>query len=207
MPVTPAVAPEDATEGVQRIYDRIKETFELDKVPLGYQMMGHCEPYLQDSYMNMRKFIKDGTGTLDEKTREALALATSSAMNCAHCVRSHFKAVVEAGWTEDEAAEILAVTATCTMYNVAYKFADLAGDSAFESMQPQLRAHTFQKVSLDQKLVELINVVVSNINGCEKCTSGHVRKAQDLGLSNEQIYDAMRISAVMASFNTYHRTQ
>lgn len=207
MPVTPPIAPEDASEGVTRIFDRIKETIGNGDVSVGFRMMAHSEPFLQDSYMNMRKFISDGTGTLDEKTREALALATSSAMNCSSCVRAHFKQSVAKGWTEEEAAEILAVTATCTMYNLAYKFPDLAGDSAFESMSPQLRAHTFQKVSLEQKLVELINIVVSNINSCPTCTTGHVKKAKDLGLSNEEIYDAIRISAVMSAFNTFHRTQ
>lgn len=207
MPVTPPVKPENAPEGVTKIYERIKETIGHGDVPLGYQMMGNCEPYLQDSYMNYRKFVADGAGKLDAKTREAIALATCSAMSCAHCVRSHAKDAQEAGWSEDEVAEILAVTATCAMYNTYYKFRDLAGDPKFESYAPMLRAHTFTKVSLEQKLVELINVVVSNINGCSMCTTGHVKKSLDLGLTHDDIDEAVKISALTASFNTYHRTQ
>lgn len=208
MPVTPAVSPEQAPEGVKKIYDRIAETIGNGAVPLGYQMMGNVECFVQDSYMNYRKFIHDGTGLLDAKQRKAIVLASSSAMNCVHCVRHHAKDAVAAGTlTESEVAEVLAVTATCAMYNTYYRFRDLAGDDAFKAMTPGLRAHTFQKTSLGDPLVELINVVVSNINNCHMCTSGHVMKALKLGLSRDQIDEAIKISATMAAFNTFHRTQ
>ena len=207
MPVTPPLKPEAAPDSTKSIYDRIAETIGGGEVSIGYQMMGHVEPFLQDSYMNFNKFIAEGTGQLDEKTRYILVLATSSAMNCVHCVRYHAKDAVNHDLTEQEVAEILAVTATCAMYNTYYKFKDLAGDSKFEAMKVGLRAHTFMKTSLDDKHVELINIVVSNINNCPKCTSGHVQKALQLGWTHEQIDEAVRISATMASFNTYHRTQ
>jgi lipoyl-dependent peroxiredoxin subunit D len=157
--------------------------------------------------MNYRKYIKDGAGKLDAKQRAAVVLATSSAMNCVHCVRHHAKESLEAGWTESQIAEILAVTATCAMYNVYFKFKDLAEDPAFEHLPPGLRAFTFQKTSLGEPLVELINVVVSNINSCKKCTSSHVRRLLELGVTHEQIDEAIKVSAAMAAFNTFHRTQ
>ena len=207
MPTISPLAPEDAEPSTQKIYDRIKETIGGGRVSTGFQMMGHVEAFLQDSYMNYRKFIHDGAGRLDALQREAIVLATSSAMNCAHCVRSHAKTAMKAGFTEDQVAEILSVTATCTMYNTYYKFRDLAGDATFEGFSVGLRAHTFAKNSLGPETTELINIVVSNINGCSKCTAGHVKKALELGLTHEHIDEAIKISATMASFNTFHRTQ
>jgi len=207
MPVTPPLSPETAPDSTKQIYQRIRETIGKGEVPLGFQMLGHCEAFLQDTYMNHKKFLEEGTGKLDEKEREALVLATSSAMNCVHCVRSHAKKAVAKGWTEQQVAEILSVVATCTMYNLYFKFKDLAGDKAFESMQVGLRAHTFMKTSLGDKLVELINIIVSNINGCPMCTSGHVAKALKLGLTHDQIDEAVRICAAQAAMNTFHRTQ
>lgn len=207
MPVTPPLAPDKAPESTQAIYERIKETIGEGQVPLGFQMMGNAEPFLQDSYMNYRKFVKDGAGKLDARQRQALVLATSSAMNCVHCVRMHAKEAAAAGWTETQIAEVLGVTATCAMYNTYYKFRDLADDPAFEGRSPGLRAHTFQRTSLGEELVELINVVVSNINGCKMCTSGHVRKCLELGLTHDHIDEALKVSATMAAFNTFHRTQ
>ena len=207
MPVVPPLAPENAPESTRSIYQRITETIGNGSLPEGYKQMGHVEPFLQDSYMNFRKFIADGAGLLEPKDRAAIALATSSAMNCVHCVRHHSKEAVAKGWTEQQVAELLAITATCTMYNVYYKFKDLAEDAAFEGFAVGLRAHTFMKTSIDPKLVELVNIVVSNINTCKKCTSGHVAKGLQLGLTHEQIDEALKISATMAAFNTFHRTQ
>ena len=207
MPVVAPLAPEDAGESTAKIYDRITETVGNGRVSIGFQMMGRIEAYLQDSYMNCRKFVREGAGKLDEKQREAIALATSSAMNCTACVRSHAKAAGRAGFSDAQVAEILAVTATCAMYNTYYRFKDLAGDPAFEGYSAALRAHTFQKNSLGPELTELINIVVSNINGCSKCTAGHVKKALGLGLTHDQIDEAVKVSATMASFNTFHRTQ
>lgn len=207
MPVTPPLSPEAAPESTRSIYERIKETIGNGQVSVGFQMMGNVEPFLQDSYLNYRKFVKDGAGKLDAKQREAIVLASSSAMNCIHCVRAHAKDALAVGWTDKEVAEILAVTATCAMYNTYYKFQSLSGDPAFEHLAPGLRAHTFQKTSLGEALVELICIVVSNINTCAKCTSGHVQAALQAGLTHEHIDEALKISAVMAAFNTFHRTQ
>lgn len=207
MPVVPPLPVEQAPQSTQDVYQRIAETIGDGKVPLGYQMMGHVEPFLQDSYMNARKFVHDGAGKLDEKTRAALALASSSAMNCVHCVRDHSQKAQARGWTHQQVAEILSVVATCSMYNLYYKFRDLSGDEHFNSFSVGLRAHTFMKTSLGDQLVELICIIVSNINGCPACTSGHVAKGLKLGLTHEQIDEAVKISATIASFNVYHRTQ
>jgi len=207
MPLTPPIKPEEASDEVTKTYERIRETIGDGEVPVGFQQKAHVPSFLQDSYMNFRKFVAEGEGSLDPAQREAVALATSSAMNCASCTRAHAKACEAAGFTTTEVTEILAVTATCAMYNTYYKFRDLAGDEAFAAMKPGLRAHTFQKTSLDPTLVELVNIVVSNINNCPMCTSGHVKKALELGLTHQQIDEAIRVSATMASFNTFHRTQ
>lgn len=206
MPVLAQVDPAQASEKVQELLGRVEEKLGAAALP-GFKQMANVEAFLQDSFMNYRKFLHEGAGNLDHKTREAIALATASALNCSHCVKAHAKAAQAVGWSQQEVAEILSVVATCAMYNTYYKFKDLAGDSKFESMSPQLRAHTFMKTSLDDKLVELINVVVSNINGCPQCTTGHTRKAIELGLSHEDVDEAIRVSALMSSFATFFRTQ
>ena len=62
-----------------------------------------------------------------------------------------------------------------------------------------LRAHTFQGTSLDDTTVELINLTLSDINGCKPCTSGHVAKARDLNVSPEAIYEAVQCAATIMS--------
>lgn len=54
-----------------------------------------------------REIVEEGV--LERKTKELLAVATSSAMRCPHCTRSHIEAAFDAGASKKEVAETLAV--------------------------------------------------------------------------------------------------
>ncbi|RMG41599.1 MAG: hypothetical protein D6725_01190 [Planctomycetota bacterium] len=85
------------------------------------------------------------------------------------------------------------------MYNTFFKFRELAGTTIFEGMSVGLRAHTFGGTSLDEATVELINIAISVINACRPCTSGHVKQAGALKLSDGQILEAVQCAATMLS--------
>jgi alkyl hydroperoxide reductase subunit D len=101
--------------------------------------------------------------------------------------------------TEQDLADVLAVAAACFMYNVFFKFRDIAGTDVFQGMSVGLRAHTFSGTGLDPKTVELINIAISDVNGCKPCTSGHVEKARQLGVAEEAILEAIQCTATMAA--------
>ena len=73
------------------------------------------------------------------------------------------------------------------------------GRQVFGGMSVGLRAHTFMNTSLDEKTVELINTVISNLNACKPCTSGHVTKSRDLGASDDQLLEAIQCASTMAA--------
>jgi alkyl hydroperoxide reductase subunit D len=83
------------------------------------------------------------------------------------------------------------------MYNTFFKFRDIAGTDIFNGMSVGLRAHTFSGTSLDQPTVELINIVISDLNACKPCTSGHVAKARELGINEEAILESIQCAATM----------
>ena len=89
----------------------------------------------------------------------------------------------------EQVTEALAIGATNSMYNVLFKFRDISGTDVFDGMSVGLRAHTFQGTSLDDMTVELINLSLSDINGCKPCTAAHVQKARQTGLSDEAIFE------------------
>lgn len=74
--------PESETEGkFERTCGRIKEMLEADTVPKPFLAYGRVEAFLQDFYMNFKKFVyKDGA--LDAKTKAILGLAVSSHFDC-----------------------------------------------------------------------------------------------------------------------------
>ncbi|WP_437206081.1 carboxymuconolactone decarboxylase family protein [Planctomicrobium sp. SH664] len=186
----------EAPEKVAQHYARVREMFGEEPIPQPFLIYGNVEPFLRDFYMNFKKFVYTD-GALDARTKSAIGLAVAVFGKCAPW-RDYFAArCQQLGFTEPQIAEIMAVTATNAMYNTFFKFRDLSGTGLFDGMGVGLRAHTFSNTSLDDKTIELINTAISDMNACKPCTSGHVSKCKNLGLSNEQILESIQCAATM----------
>lgn len=192
----PPVPPDVASEEVRRLYERFAEAFGVERLPEAFHAYGAAEPFLKDLFMNAKKFVA-GEGKLTARQRTLIALATA-----AHA-KSHAWTEFISGYGEsigvgaEARTDALAVAATNYMYNTFFKFRSLAGSERFEGLPVALRAHTFSNTSLDDTTVELINVAVSDLNACEPCVSGHVAKAKQLNLSDEQILEAIQVAATV----------
>lgn len=189
------ILPAAACEPVAQTYGRIREMLGGD-LPEMFLVYGNVEPFLKDFYMNFKKFVYS-SGALDEKTRAIIALVASGHARCPAWIGFFQKRAIELGWTVEQVAEALAVAATNYSYNTFFKFRKMSGSDLFEGMGVGLRAHTLHAVSLDQTLVELINIAVSNINACQPCTSGHVSQARAIGLSDDQILECIQCASTM----------
>lgn len=188
----------EADEKVAQTYGRIKESLGIDAVPPAYLTYGRVPAFLQDFYMNAKKFVFSD-GKIDLKTKARIALAVAAHFRCQPWIDELTAHAKKIGIESQEIADVFAVGATCAMYNVFFKFRDIAGSDIFSGMSVGLRAHTFANTSLDDKTVELINIAISDINGCKPCTSGHVEKARQLGLSDEQILETIQCAATMVA--------
>jgi lipoyl-dependent peroxiredoxin subunit D len=197
MPLVSPLPESDVTdEKTARTYERIKELLKADAVPEVFQIYGRVPAFLQDFYMNFKKFVH-GEGQLDARNRTIIALAVSALMESEVWTKHFIDEAKRFEIGEEAVAEILAVASTNSMYNTFFKFRSIAGSDAFEGLPVGLRAHTFSGTSLDDATVELINIVISDLNACKPCVSGHVDKAKKLGLSNEAILEAVQCAAVM----------
>lgn len=195
MPVQP-VDISSAPENVRQTYERVQEMFGTTPVPPPFLVYAHVEPFLRDFYMNFKKFVWS-PGHLDERQKAALALATAAYAKCGPWLDWSTHRCLQCGFTAGQILEIQAVVATNAMYNTFFKFRELSGSAIFEGMGVGLRAHTFSQISLDESLIELINVAISDLNACRPCTSGHVDKGRKLGLSNEQLLECVQCTATM----------
>ena len=50
-------------------------------------------------------------------------------------------------------------------------------------------------------LFELMSLAVSAVNGCEQCVKSHEASLIGLGATEEQVWDAIRIASVVASYD------
>ncbi len=188
----------EAIDKTAQTYSRIKELLESDTVPEPFLVYGRVQPFLQDFYMNFKKFVHSD-GKLDARQKCILGLAVSGHYANGWWIRFFSNRLTELGGSADQVPEIIAVASTNAMYNAFFKFRDISGSDVFNGMSVGLRAHTFGSTSLDDSMVELINIVISDLNGCKPCTSGHVSRARDLGLSDEAILEAVQCGATMAA--------
>ena len=188
----------EAQDKLERTYGRIKEMLGSDSVPEPFLTYGRVEPFLQDFYMNFKKFVFSA-GKLDEKTKAIIGLAVSGHFGCSVWLDFFTARLAALGGSTELPGEVIAVASTNAMYNAFFKFRDLSGSDIFSGMAVGLRAHTFSGTSLDEKTVELINISISDLNGCKPCTSGHVEKARQLGASDDELLEAVQCAATMAA--------
>jgi len=198
----PRIAPlleAEAQDKVATTYGRIKEMLGGTPIPEPFLYYGRVESFVQDFYMNFKKFVFAENGKLDVKLRTVIALAVSGHYGCELWIDYFAERFKAQGGSDAHVVEVLAIASTNAMYNSFFKFRDLSGSDVFSGMPVGLRAHTFMGTSFDEKTVELINIAISNLNACKPCTSGHVSKARDLGASDEELLEAVQCASTMAS--------
>jgi alkyl hydroperoxide reductase subunit D len=52
---------------------------------------------------------------------------------------------------------------------------------------------------LGKELFELMSLLISALNGCERCVTSHENSVKQHGASEPRIYDAIRLGAVIKS--------
>lgn len=155
--------------------------------------------------MNFKKFVW-GPGVLDQHSKSAIALSAALFFQAGELVDLICRRKEELGWSDQTIADIAAVTSTCAMYNAYFKFKDLLGSDPFQGMSVGLRAHTFTQTSLSEPTVELINIAISDLNGCKPCTTGHVMKCRELGIKDESIQECIQIASAISAGGIFLRT-
>ena len=90
-----------------------------------------------------------------------------------------------------------AAAALMGMNNVLYRFRHLIGKASYGSMPARLRMQRIAKPAGPKVDFELFCLAVSTINGCEACMQAHERTVVDGGLTEENVFDSVRIASTM----------
>jgi alkyl hydroperoxide reductase subunit D len=191
------LAESDLNEKAAETLGRVRELFGEEPIPEAFFIFANAPAFMHDFYMNFKRFVLTA-GKLDLKTKLLVAYSASVVLGAKEW-RDFVAAKLKANGADDATiAAAAAVASSCAMYNVFFKFRDLAGVDAFQAMPVGLRAFAFANSGLDEKTVETINVAISDLNGCKPCTSGHVAKALGIGVSEEALLEAVQAAATIA---------
>ncbi len=143
-------------------------------------------------------------GALDTITRELIAAATASVGRCPHCTNGHIVKALEAGATEEQVAEALAVPwviggGTQVMWNKE-DLAELLGSDWRKEYIPEADAafwrfegEVFQDGELDLRTKELIAIAVASQLRCGHCTRSHISAALEMGIGKREIAEALAV--------------
>ena len=164
------------------------------------QLLGAVESrYSRDLKLNLKAVLK--SAHLSEK--EAALLALSVAANQKNgALIDHFNGMAaQQGATPEEVAEAVACASLLAANNVLYRFRHFAGKEKYNELRPSLRMNIMMNPVTGKHLFELMSLAVSAVNGCEQCVKSHEASLIGLGATEEQVWDAIRIASVVASYD------
>jgi alkyl hydroperoxide reductase subunit D len=155
--------------------------------------------YLRDLKLNVKTALS--SETLGEK--DALLIAYAAAVNTKnHPLQLAFQQkALTAGATAEDVAEAAAAASLLSANNVLYRFRHFSDNNKYADMPARIRMNIMMSPVLGKELFELISLAVSAVNGCEVCVNSHEHSVRELGSSEERIFDAIKIAAIMASLD------
>jgi AhpD family alkylhydroperoxidase len=110
---------EQATGLVKQVFDDIKQTRKIDRIPNFWKTLAIHPPTLARVWRDLKEVM--APGRLDVLTKEMIAIAVSATNGCAYCVNSHTAAAMKLGMDKEMLGELMAVVA---MFNTTNKLAD-----------------------------------------------------------------------------------
>lgn len=157
--------------------------------------------YIRDLKLNVSSVL----GSTNMTRKEAYLLALSVAVNEKNdTLIDAFEGLsVKEGASADEIAETHGCASLMGVNNIFYRFRHYMHDVEFYNKQPAgLRMSLMMNPVLGKPLFELMSIVISAVNGCERCVTSHEHSVKELGADEPRIYDAIRLAAVIKGLCT-----
>jgi alkyl hydroperoxide reductase subunit D len=148
----------------------------------------------RDLRLNLQSVLAESSLGPDQRWGVAAACAIASRnARLREAVLADARAAVPGAVIEDA----VAAAAIMGMNNVLYRFRHLIGKPSYGARPARLRMNRLVKPSGSKLDFELFCLAVSAINGCGTCMQAHEKVVLDGGVSEEQVFDAIRIASTI----------
>lgn len=155
--------------------------------------------YLRDLKMNVKNTLR--SNYLNEKETALIALSIASNQNNSVLEDYSVALAMENGATKEDIAEAIACASLLSNNNVLYRFRHFTKKEEYQQLPAKMRMNIMMNPVLGKEFFELLSLSVSAVNACELCISSHEKSLIELGCSEEKIFDAIRLSAVIVSLS------
>jgi alkyl hydroperoxide reductase subunit D len=157
--------------------------------------------YIRDLKLNVAGVL--GSSNMTRKETSLLALAVAVNEKNDTLIAAFEGLATKEGATADEIAETHGCTSLMGVNNIFYRFRHYMHENEFYNKQPAgLRMSIMMNPAMGKPLFELMSLVVSAVNGCERCVTSHEHSVKEQGANEPRIYDAIRLAAVIKGFCT-----
>lgn len=155
--------------------------------------------YLKDLKINVGNVISN-TQYLTAKEAALLALATAINEKADVLKKAFTTLAKENGATPEELAEVVAATSLMNANNVFYRFRHFVNKESYNSMPAGIKMSIMMNPVLGKEFFELLSLAVSSLNGCEMCVNSHEESVRAAGGTEQRIFEAVRLVAIIRSF-------
>ena len=156
--------------------------------------------YIKDLKINLSNSLK--AQTLNEK--EAVLIALSIAINekATDLIASLEESARAKGVEEKELLEVASCVSLMNANNILYRFRHFMNKDSYTNMPAGIRMSIMMSPVLGKEFFELLSLVISAVNGCELCVTSHEASVKQHGATEQRIFDAVRLGAVVKSVIT-----
>ena len=109
------ISEKQARGKVKRIYENIKKTRKIKKIPNFWKTIANDPDTLERTWDSLQQVMKKGS--LDPLTKELIYVAVSMTNSCEYCIRSHSLAARKKGMNDKMLKELIAVVAMANETN------------------------------------------------------------------------------------------
>ena len=157
--------------------------------------------YFRDARINLKNVLSSQNFTL----KEAYLLALSIAVNEKnHILTDSFTKLSKKNEATDaEIAEIHACASLLTVNNVFYRFRHFIKKEEYQTMPAGIKMTIMMNPVLGKEFFELVSLAVSAVNGCEMCVTSHEASVLKQGATEQRVFDAIRLAAVVRGISTF----
>ena len=151
--------------------------------------------YVRDLRINLRNALQ--SEHINEKDALLIALALAVNEKNKPLVKSFTELAKEKEATDAEIAEMHACTSLLSVNNVFYRFRHFTGKESYNQMPARIKMNIMMNPVTGKEFFELVSLVVSAVNGCEQCVKSHEASVLNQGGTEERIFDAIRLGAIV----------
>lgn len=152
--------------------------------------------YIRDLRVNLKSTL-DSASLGGRKNAYLIALAVAANERNNALISAFTELAKKEGATESEIGEVHAIASLLATNNVFYRFRHFSENKAYEQMPAAIKMTIMMRPVLPKVFFELVSLVVSAVNGCEVCVNSHEKSVRHEGGSEQMIFDAIRLGAVV----------